>query len=86
MDCSKSRTSTLNKIKIRVLTENTYQEKKSRRAGDVKLTSPNNYRAIRYADVLLMAAKHTIKVHQMMFWRTYLNEVRARAFGIIITI
>jgi hypothetical protein len=26
-------------------------------AGDVKLTSPNNYRAIRYADVLLMAAE-----------------------------
>jgi hypothetical protein len=25
--------------------------------GDVKLTSPNNYRMIRYADVLLMAAE-----------------------------
>jgi starch-binding outer membrane protein, SusD/RagB family len=50
--------------------------------NDPNLTNPNNYRAIRYADVLLMAAE--------AFNRggiddgkaqTYLNEVRARAFG-----
>jgi hypothetical protein len=28
-----------------------------RAQGDLNLTNPNNYRAIRYADVLLMAAK-----------------------------
>jgi hypothetical protein len=26
-------------------------------AGDLNLTNPNNYRSIRYADVLLMAAE-----------------------------
>lgn len=50
--------------------------------GDSKLTNPNNYRAIRYADVLLMAAEaynrggiDDVKARQ------YLNEVRRRAFG-----
>ena len=51
-------------------------------AGDLNLTNPNNYRAIRFADVLLMAAEaynrgglsdETAKM--------YLNRVRARAFG-----
>ena len=50
--------------------------------GDLNLTNPNNYRAIRYADVLLMAAE--------AFNRGgiddgkaqgYLNQVRQRAFG-----
>ena len=52
-------------------------------AGDVKLTSPNNYRAIRYADVLLMAAEAYNKstVVNDVLARKYLNEVRARAFG-----
>ncbi|MDG2433812.1 RagB/SusD family nutrient uptake outer membrane protein [Flavobacterium sp.] len=52
-------------------------------AGDVKLTSPNNYRAIRYADVLLMAAEAHNKSTTSNDGRarTYLNEVRARAFG-----
>ena len=52
-------------------------------AGDVKLTSPNNYRAIRYADVLLMAAEAHNKstTANDARARTYLNEVRARAFG-----
>jgi hypothetical protein len=52
-------------------------------AGDVKLTSPNNYRAIRYADVLLMAAEAHNKstVVNDVLARNYLNEVRARAFG-----
>jgi hypothetical protein len=51
-------------------------------AGDLNLTNPNNYRSIRYADVLLMAAEaynrggiDDTKAKQ------YLNEVRRRAFG-----
>ena len=52
-------------------------------AGDQNLTNPNNYRAIRYADVLLMAAeaynrKSTPNDDKA---RTYLNMVRERAFG-----
>lgn len=50
--------------------------------GDQNLTNPNNYRAIRFADVLLMAAEaynsggiDDTKAQQ------YLNRVRARAFG-----
>jgi starch-binding outer membrane protein, SusD/RagB family len=50
--------------------------------NDLNLTNPNNYRAIRYADVLLMAAEafnrggiDDSKAQQ------YLNQVRARAFG-----
>jgi hypothetical protein len=52
-------------------------------ASDVKLTSPNNYRAIRYADVLLMAAEAHNKstVVNDARARTLLNEVRTRAFG-----
>lgn len=52
-------------------------------AGDVKLTSPNNYRAIRYADVLLMAAEAHNKSTTVndARARTLLNEVRARGFG-----
>ncbi|AWI27311.1 RagB/SusD family nutrient uptake outer membrane protein [Flavobacterium pallidum] len=50
--------------------------------GDQNLTNPNNYRAIRYADVLLMAAEafnrsglDDAKAQE------YLNKVRRRAFG-----
>ncbi|GLB47686.1 RagB/SusD family nutrient uptake outer membrane protein [Neptunitalea lumnitzerae] len=50
--------------------------------SDLNLTNPNNYRAIRYADVLLMAAEaynrggiNDTKAQE------YLNEVRARAYG-----
>ncbi len=50
--------------------------------GDQNLTNPNNYRSIRYADVLLMAAeaynRGGLGDAQA---RTYLNEVRRRAFG-----
>lgn len=50
--------------------------------GDANLTNPNNYRAIRYADVLLMAAeafnRGNINDEKA---RTYLNRVRERAFG-----
>jgi hypothetical protein len=51
-------------------------------AGDLNLTNPNNYRAIRYADVLLMAAeafnRGNIDDEKA---RTYLNLVRQRAFS-----
>jgi hypothetical protein len=51
-------------------------------AGDLNLTNPNNYRAIRYADVLLMAAEAFNRggIDDAKA-RLYLNMVRARAFG-----
>lgn len=50
--------------------------------GDRNLTNPNNYRAIRYADVLLMAAEayNRGKIDDAKA-RGYLNQVRDRAFG-----
>ncbi|MFK7832752.1 MAG: RagB/SusD family nutrient uptake outer membrane protein [Winogradskyella sp.] len=50
--------------------------------GDANLTNPNNYRAIRFADVLLMAAEALNRggisdARAQM----YLNRVRERAFG-----
>jgi len=52
-------------------------------AGDLNLTNPNNYRAIRYADVLLMAAEAFNRQTSPNEGkaRTYLNMVRKRAFG-----
>ncbi|WP_264551566.1 RagB/SusD family nutrient uptake outer membrane protein [Flavobacterium sp. N2038] len=51
-------------------------------AGDLNLTNPNNYRAIRYADVLLMAAEaYNRGGIDDAKAKTYLNEVRRRAFG-----
>jgi hypothetical protein len=51
-------------------------------ANDPNLTNPNNYRAIRYADVLLMAAE---ALNRGGIDDTkaagYLNQVRDRAFG-----
>ena len=48
--------------------------------GDANLTNPNNYRAIRFADVLLMAAealnRGSISDSRA---QTYLNRVRTRA-------
>jgi hypothetical protein len=50
--------------------------------GDLNLTNPNNYRAIRYADVLLMAAEaYNRSGLDDSKARGYLNEVRRRAFG-----
>ena len=50
--------------------------------GDLNLTNPNNYRSIRFADVLLMAAeafnRGSIDDGKA---QTYLNRVRRRAFG-----
>lgn len=50
--------------------------------GDLNLTNPNNYRAIRYADVLLMAAEAFNRggVSDSKA-QTYLSEVRRRGFG-----
>ena len=50
--------------------------------GDQNLTNPNNYRAIRYADVLLMAAEALNRggIDDGKA-RNYLNLVRRRAFG-----
>jgi hypothetical protein len=51
-------------------------------AGDLNLTNPNNYRAIRYADVLLMAAEAYSRAgNNDAKAREYLNQVRRRAFG-----
>jgi hypothetical protein len=52
-------------------------------AGDLNLTNPNNYRAIRFADVLLMAAEANNRKADANDIRAklYLNRVRARAFG-----
>ncbi len=50
--------------------------------GDLNLTNPNNYRAIRFADVLLMAAEafNRGSIDDMKA-QEYLNRVRRRAFG-----
>lgn len=50
--------------------------------GDQNLTNPNNYRSIRYADVLLMAAEANNRggIDDAKA-RDYLNQVRRRAFG-----
>jgi len=50
--------------------------------NDLNLTNPNNYRAIRYADVLLMAAEANNRggVNDAKA-QDYLNQVRRRAFG-----
>ena len=51
-------------------------------AGDLNLTNPNNYRSIRYADVLLMAAEaYSRGGLNESTARLYLNQVRRRAFG-----
>lgn len=50
--------------------------------GDLNLTNPNNYRSIRYADVLLMAAEaYNRGGIDDTKARNYLNQVRRRAFG-----
>jgi hypothetical protein len=54
--------------------------KADERAGSDPLNYPNNYRAIRYADVLLMASEAEAQSGGSNA-ETYLNEVRARAYG-----
>jgi hypothetical protein len=52
-------------------------------AGDLNITNPNNYRAIRFADVLLMAAESFNRRPSAddAKAKIYLNRVRERAFG-----
>ena len=49
--------------------------------NDLNLTNPNNYRAIRYADVLLMAAEAFNRTGNDSKAQEYVNLVRRRAFG-----
>lgn len=58
------------------------RKRRSEAAGDLNLTNPNNYRAIRYADVLLMAAEANNRggISDTKA-QEYISEVRARAFG-----
>jgi len=50
--------------------------------NDLNLTNPNNYRAIRYSDVLLMAAEaYNVGGISDAKAQEYLNQVRQRAFG-----
>jgi hypothetical protein len=50
--------------------------------NDLNLTNPNNYRAIRYSDVLLMAAEaNNVGGISDGKAQGYLNQVRRRAFG-----
>lgn len=59
------------------------RKRSSAAQGDLNLTNPNNYRAIRYADVLLMAAEANNRKASADDGKAqgYLNQVRKRAFG-----
>ena len=57
-----------------------YLPRENDNVGDANLTQPNNYRSIRYADVLLMAAEALNRGGiDDSEARNYLNEVRDRA-------
>ncbi len=57
-----------------------YLPRKNDNVGDANLTQPNNYRAIRFADVLLMAAEALNRGNiNDDLAQTYLNLVRERA-------
>jgi hypothetical protein len=60
-----------------------YHPRKNETSGQVELNYLNNYRTIRYADVLLMAAEAYAKstTPDISKAQTYLNQVRRRAFG-----
>lgn len=60
-----------------------YQPRKGETSGQVELNYLNNYRTIRYADVLLMAAEanNRAATPNDSKAQTYLNRVRQRAFG-----
>ncbi len=60
-----------------------YLPRKGETSGQVELNYLNNFRTIRYADVLLMAAEANCKATAPNFTKaqTYLNLVRRRAFG-----
>ncbi len=58
------------------------RKRRAEAAGDLNLTNPNNYRAIRYADVLLMAAEAFNRggISDTKA-QTYISQLRRRAFG-----
>ena len=60
-----------------------YLPRKGETSGQVELNYLNNFRTIRYADVLLMAAEANSKATAANNTKaqTYLNLVRRRAFG-----
>lgn len=58
-----------------------YLPRKGETSGQVELNYSNNFRTIRYADVLLMAAEAYNKSGNDSKAQTYLNLVRRRAFG-----
>lgn len=58
-----------------------YLPRKGETSGQVELNYSNNYRTIRYADVLLMAAEAYNKSGNDVKAQNYLNQVRRRAFG-----
>ncbi|MEO6253583.1 MAG: RagB/SusD family nutrient uptake outer membrane protein [Ferruginibacter sp.] len=58
-----------------------YLPRKGETSGQVELNYSNNFRTIRYADVLLMAAEAFNKSSNDVKAQTYLNLVRRRAFG-----
>jgi starch-binding outer membrane protein, SusD/RagB family len=60
-----------------------YQPRKGESSGQIELNYSNNFRTIRFADVLLMAAEAFNKstTPNDVKAQTYLNRVRRRAFG-----
>ncbi|MBC7723105.1 MAG: RagB/SusD family nutrient uptake outer membrane protein, partial [Pedobacter sp.] len=60
-----------------------YLPRKGETSGQVELNYSNNFRTIRYADVLLMAAEANNKATAAndIKAQTYINRVRRRAFG-----
>lgn len=58
-----------------------YQPRVGESSGQIELNYGNNFRTIRYADVLLMAAEAYNKSGNDVTAQTYLNLVRRRAFG-----
>ena len=60
-----------------------YHPRKGQTSGQIELNYTNNYRTIRYADVLLMAAEanNRATAPNDEKAREYLNRVRRRAFG-----
>lgn len=60
-----------------------YHPRKGESSGQIELNYLNNFRIIRYADVLLMAAEAYCKTTTPDYTRAlnYVNQVRRRAFG-----
>ena len=59
-----------------------YLPRKGQTSGQVELNYLNNYRTIRYADVLLMAAEAYNQTNNDSKAQLYLNQVRRRAFQV----